>query len=398
MLFSTAGYFRKRRYRQKDIEKAMVFEAIVDSPYITRKKLHTDLKLRPNNVTNVVQELVEEGMVLEHVASSSKKGRPEIPLSANENKLICLAFWVVSHELIGARVNMKGENSHHKSLILEPNACNEDFKNGLMGLIESLRAEIPRDNNLLGIGLSLPGIINRNEKKWYFNSRWPNVKDFSFQSIEDRLQIPVLVEQIIDAELVAMISKTKKRDMKDSLLVHWGYGIGASFSHKGKIINSSTGSFCELGHLKITGDQGGLCTCGEIGCLETVSSIRVLLPRIREEYGPLPDNERQLASSVEFIDFSKDQTVFVAVKNMADAVNTAYRILFPDLIIIYGPLVTNLGIRKLFQELLEEQIPIYARNKLIIEFIESDTSSNSSWGSTIEFFKGSLRELLKAHR
>lgn len=397
MLYSTAGYFRKRRYRQKDIEKAMVFEAIVDNPGTTRKKLHLQLDLRPNNVTNIVQELVEEQLVTEHFQKSIKKGRPEIPLSVHLDKLISFGIWVVSHELIGAVTNMNGDISSQKSIVLNSETTNESFFSAVFSLINALYKEIRREQELIGIGLSLPGIIDRKERIWFFNSRWPLVKNLSFQILEERYGIPVAVEQIIDAEFTAMISKTRKREIKNGMLIHWGFGIGASYAHKGDIVNSTAGSFCELGHLKIIRNEGDLCTCGETGCLETISSMRVLLPRLRKKYGELPDNESQLATSMQHMNFHGDEDIQLAVQKMAEAVDSAYWLIFPDTIFVYGPLLANENIRIQFGKLLQDFVPSYAKDKLNIEYIHYEISSMSPWGCTIGFFKNRLRVLLKAH-
>jgi predicted NBD/HSP70 family sugar kinase len=396
MLFSTAGYYKKRRYRQKDIEKAMIYEAIADTPGTTRKQLHKSLKLRPNNVTDYVQELVEEQLVIEHDPKITKKGRPEIPLSIFEDKHLSIAVWVVSSELIGAFVNSNGQISKMKSIVLDSNTDNEVFKQAVKNIIEEKLMQISKYQYLIGIGFSLPGIINRKEKIWHFNSRWPSVKDFGFSSLEELFNTPIALEQIIDAELTALISKTKKINTKNNLLIHWGYGIGASFSNKGDIVYSTAGSFSELGHLKMVANDGEYCTCGDRGCLETVSSIRALLPHLRKKYGILPENENELAEKLQDFTFQEDPIINYAIDTMAEAVNIAYRILFPDLIFIYGPLLLNSSIQKKLFELLVSKLPSYSKDKVSIEFIDFNISLMNAQGCTMGFFKKKFREILRA--
>ena len=65
MYWSVADYFVKYGYRQKDIEKARVYELIQKHPGVTRKKLYLDMAVRPNNVSAPVQELIDSGLVYE---------------------------------------------------------------------------------------------------------------------------------------------------------------------------------------------------------------------------------------------------------------------------------------------------------------------------------------------
>ena len=70
MYWSVADYFVKYGYRQKDIEKARVYELIQKHPGVTRKKLYLDMAVRPNNVSAPVQELIDSGLVYEEQQKS----------------------------------------------------------------------------------------------------------------------------------------------------------------------------------------------------------------------------------------------------------------------------------------------------------------------------------------
>jgi predicted NBD/HSP70 family sugar kinase len=63
-----------------------------------------------------------------------------------------------------------------------------------------------------------------------------------------------------------------------SINVDWGVGLGVVFN--GQIFNGASGFAGELGHIQVNPD-GELCSCGKVGCLDTVTSASSLLKSIK---------------------------------------------------------------------------------------------------------------------
>ena len=64
-----------------------------------------------------------------------------------------------------------------------------------------------------------------------------------------------------------------------SINIDWGIGLGVITN--GAILQGMAGFAGELGHIQMKTD-GELCTCGKVGCLETVASASSLIRRAKD--------------------------------------------------------------------------------------------------------------------
>ena len=64
-----------------------------------------------------------------------------------------------------------------------------------------------------------------------------------------------------------------------SINVDWGIGLGVVVN--GEIFDGASGFAGELGHIQVNPD-GVLCTCGKVGCLDTITSASSLLKNIKD--------------------------------------------------------------------------------------------------------------------
>jgi glucokinase len=87
----------------------------------------------------------------------------------------------------------------------------------------------------------------------------------------ERLGVPVAVDNDASAAMVAEHRRGAARGAKTAALLTLGTGIGGGIVVDDKLVHGATGAAGEWGHMVV--DVNGLrCTCGNIGCLETLVS------------------------------------------------------------------------------------------------------------------------------
>jgi len=93
--------------------------------------------------------------------------------------------------------------------------------------------------------------------------------------LEERLGFKVRIEN--DTKAMAYGEYMKRRDdgVSDMLYVNVGWGIGMGIVMDGKLFYGKDGYSGELGHIPVY-DNGILCHCGKMGCLETEVSGRAI--------------------------------------------------------------------------------------------------------------------------
>ncbi|GAB3888004.1 ROK family transcriptional regulator [Spirosoma agri] len=215
--------------------------------------------------------------------------------------------------------------------------------------LEQLAQRIKADQlQVVGVGAVLPGLVNPWEA---VNHTYPSVN-----SPEQPLD--QLLQSIFDAP-VYLINDTKAtifgehrfglaQNKKHVLSVNIDWGIGLGVITNGEILQGSAGFAGELGHIQMKTD-GELCSCGKVGCLETLASASSLIRRARigldegrvslltELDSSAIDIERIIGKANAGDAFSIDLLSDVG-SALGKALSTAVHLFNPELIIVNGVL------------------------------------------------------------
>ena len=94
--------------------------------------------------------------------------------------------------------------------------------------------------------------------------------------LEERIDLPVVVENDANAAAWGEFPFGAGRDVDDLLLVTVGTGVGGGIVLDGKLYRGAFGVAAEIGHMRVVPD-GRLCGCGNRGCLEQYGSGTALV-------------------------------------------------------------------------------------------------------------------------
>jgi N-acetylglucosamine repressor len=124
----------------------------------------------------------------------------------------------------------------------------------------------------LGIGLSLPGLLDRAEGRGLLS---PNLHltdgRTPARDLEARLGVPCTVRQESHALCLAESFWGAARGLDDFAVLDASTGLGLGIVAGGRLLEGGAGLAGELGH--VPADPAGLpCGCGNRGCLETLAS------------------------------------------------------------------------------------------------------------------------------
>ncbi len=374
--------------------KVRVFHSICDNPGITRKELIALLELRPGTVSELVQELVKDEFILESApCAQSERGRPEIPLHPNWMRWVSISVFCVSMELRAVLINSADQVLADYAYRIPSSADNADIESLLTYLIRKILNKAQDKDKILGISLSVPGIVDSLQKEWVFSARWPRLRRLSLKNIQEHIGIPLEIRRQLDVQLECAILQEPKLKTGNTLLFHWGSGIGGAFASEGSIISSNTGIFCQIGHVSVHPESMKPCICGRIGCLETDAALWALAPDIERTYGIKPENE------VDFVEFLKtheiaDKAYFRhALTSVAHALSHLQAILVPNYVLMYGSFLENEQIfNSLIMKMKQLSPPLVAENITIKRI-----SMATSWGTrgiTLLFFREALQSQL----
>ncbi|MDF1587297.1 ROK family transcriptional regulator [Marinimicrococcus flavescens] len=334
--------------RGRTRELLRVYQAVAQGRASSRRDLAQGLGLRSSTVSALVGELAEDRFLLETASGAGGRGRPALSLLANAFRYGAVLIQAQSQAFRGQAVNLAGQTMRERTIAVPADAGNEEIVAALRGLRDELLPALPPGCEPAGLALSLSGVLDTPTRSWVFSSRWPRMKDLSLDAAL-RSNLPLVLGRNLDTELAARIEQAQPPD-EAVLLLHWGYGIGASYASHGEIVNGARGRFCEVGHWRLGLGRGRPCRCGDSDCLETVAALWALAPALAERLGPLPVEEPAFARAARELDLLAHEPVERALVEVVRVLANLCRLLFPERIVVTGPFIANAALWQRFIE------------------------------------------------
>ena len=134
------------------------------------------------------------------------------------------------------------------------------------------RATVP----IIGIGIGCKGVIDAATTRV---NRLPGDLHFleghTLRDLVGAGNLPVAADNDARTALVGEVLWGSARGRRNVLLLTLGTGVGGAALVDGVIVRGASGAACHLGHVTVD-VRGGLCICGNYGCLETYFSSRAI--------------------------------------------------------------------------------------------------------------------------
>jgi N-acetylglucosamine repressor len=239
-----------------------------------------------------------------------------------------------------------------------------EFNDGLDTLsdvfqfITSKVAELLKNHRIskkkvLGIGLSLPGLIDIHTglSYTYLMDNRPVA-----ETLSELTQIKTYVEH--DTKLMALGEQAfgLAKGIDNVLCLNMGSGIGLSMILNGTIYRGHSGYAGEFGHIQID-NKGDLCHCGKVGCIETQAAGKSLIAKagkliesgIKTELSIGYEDASFKLSTKDIIEKARagDKVAIELLNDAGDALGKGLAVLInifnPELIILGGELSKATG-------------------------------------------------------
>jgi len=203
---------------------------------------------------------------------------------------------------------------------------------------------------IMGLGVSIPGLLNRQEKRTVFS---PNVHQTDGQRLGEDLHRELGIQTAILQETHALCLAEQiygaARGVADFAMLDFSEGLGLGVVNGGRILEGHSGLGGELGHITVD-IHGKSCGCGNQGCLETVATDTALAAAVSQRLGRKVSIEEALPllqSGEVCVDAELGQILEYLAVGLAAVVN----LFNPNKLFVYGRLL-DAG-ADLFDRLLE---------------------------------------------
>jgi predicted NBD/HSP70 family sugar kinase len=230
--------------------------------------------------TKILNELIEEGYVIETGYATSTGGRR--PLIFSLNKQVMYVMSIAMDQFVTRIALMDMQNKYVTEIEkFELNLYRN--KNSLFELTEKISSFIEKTKidkeKIAGIGIAMPGFVD--VKKGINYSLLPSDNKSIPEHISHAVGLPVCIDN--DSSLIALaelrFGAIKHR--KDAMVVNIGWGVGLGMITDGKMFRGHNGFAGEFSHIPLF-TNNKLCSCGKKGCLETETSLLVVVEKAKK--------------------------------------------------------------------------------------------------------------------
>jgi len=313
--------------------KARVLDILCKEPGLSRSDLARHLELSPSAVTEIVAELLEEGLLLECPLPPQGQGRPSIALEVEGERNLVLAWEIDVDRMAVALMSLMGEV---RAKVLLPPAPRHP-KEALDLLVEATGPLI-KGKRLLAAAVTVPGLLEPEEGHLTLapNLGW---KDLPFgQMVREALAelglegLPLAVENEANAAAYGLYA-WGKWEVDHCLYLNLGVGVGGGVVVDRRVYHGARFHAGEVGHIPLDPD-GPPCGCGKRGCAEVFLSYR------RWQEGASEELLKEMS------------------ERLAHLCAIALSTLDPGLVVLGGPLAEAAG-EKLLEEV-RKLLPRYA--------------------------------------
>ncbi len=277
------------REQTKSHNTRLVLKTIYQQGDISRAEIARITHLTRTTVSDIVGDLINDGLLVETGIGESAGGKPPILIKVQENarQLVCLDL--SSNPFTGALVNLRGEICHRLTVDGPVEGDENCFSsNGLTGeaalqairhLLDTLTQQA--DAPLLGIGIGIPGLTDQAKGvvRRSVHLDWTDVP--LRQMLKETYHLPVYLSNDSHAAVLAESTFGEMRGASNLIVMLIGEGIGSGILLSGQLHYGDSYGAGEIGHLTVV-EGGRQCSCGNYGCLETVASPSAIVQRMRE--------------------------------------------------------------------------------------------------------------------
>ena len=254
--------------------KKMIISIFANQGNATIADLGKELNLSTPKVTNLVSDLMEEGLVEDYGKIDSTGGRKPNLYGLTADSGFFIGVEVKRHHInIGLLDFRKNLIRFTGKLPFHLNNTQESLDT-LCQLIEQNIKELPvQKEKILGLGINLSGRINY--ATGYSYSFFNFSEDPLSRILEQRIGIKTYIENDSRAMAYGEFSSGIVSGEKNVLFINLDHGIGLGIVINGQLYYGKSGFAGEFGHIPFFNNEI-ICHCGKKGCLETEASGEAL--------------------------------------------------------------------------------------------------------------------------
>lgn len=275
---NTRNFTRATRTTAREVNRQILLNLVREHQPVSRADLARMMSVGRGMVTELVNTLIEEGVIYEGETATAPRGRrPTLLHIRSENR------FVVGVDLRFSRTFIMLADFSGNQISLESFGAITDPKllvDTLADRVTRLLATHGAATTCEGVGIVVGGMVDPRTGR-VLNSPQLGWRDVDFAAdLQKALGLRIAVENAPKACALAhlWLGPRHGQGSDNFVYVTVSEGVGAGIVVNGQVLRGSGHTAGEFGHMPINPD-GPVCLCGAYGCLEANTSNLATLAR-----------------------------------------------------------------------------------------------------------------------
>jgi predicted NBD/HSP70 family sugar kinase len=236
--------------------RRVIIDAIRVNRAMSRADLARATKLSKQAVSNIVDELEREGMIMgQDTIAREVPGRPAVPYVLGPNGAFAVGLHIDRHEARAVIVDLCGDVVVRQRARLNADDPERGFDE-IIGLLAATRSDAQAlrpdlESRLVGLGVAMPGPFSSEPVRSdvvpdvYSMAHWQR---FPLASrLEDETGLNVSLRNDAAAATMAEMISGRLHGIRDAVCLYLGYGLGAGILINGELYNGRNGNAGDVG-------------------------------------------------------------------------------------------------------------------------------------------------------
>lgn len=344
----TASFLNRNEGKGNALKQKIIGLCINEGDY-SLADLSKELNTSIPTITKLVGELIDEGFIEDLGKIGTSGGRRPSIYGLNPSAGYFVGIDVRRHHLNIAVTNFKGKNVNFQEDIPFALEGTEPSMDAFAKLIKKQVQDLDiGSGEILAYGINLTGRVNH-ETGYSFSYFLGEDKPIT-TILEEKLGAPVFADNDSRVMAYGEYISGEATNEKNVLFINMSWGLGMGMVIDGKLFYGHSGFSGEIGHFPFL-DNGIICQCGKVGCLETGASgsamHRIFVSLLQEGRASLLSKKYEAGEEITMEDIIKaaqdeDVLAIEAVEKVGATLGRALagfiNVFNPELVVIGGTL------------------------------------------------------------
>lgn len=253
--------------------RQLIYQYIRSKHHVSKQDIVIALQLSLPTVTQNLDYLKKQGLVDTSHKITNTGGRNATAFSYVKDAKVAIGMYLTANHVSAVAINMSGEIINIVRERVKFNLDSDEYLKKLGEMIETVKEKAKIGDNLLGVGIALPGIISSEGDQVVYGL----TLNFTGKKLQEIAKyIPYKCRLFHDSNVTGCMEAWVNKELKNGFYISINNSIGGSLIVNGAVYEGNTKKGGEIGHMTIVPTGGERCYCGKSGCFDTVCSTQVL--------------------------------------------------------------------------------------------------------------------------